>query len=103
MDAYLPDSDFVENLRRALLFGQVNKNLLKSGTGVNLQGNAAYPASTYFVENFQKAISTGTITQAEITTPSTITNVNTYAPADSSFVLECNRAGAFGQLTSSIT
>jgi hypothetical protein len=103
MDPYLPNEEFVQNLRRALQFGQVNRNLLKSGTGVNLQGNAAYPASTMFVENFQRAIATGTITNAQIANPSLITNIDTYAPADASFVLECNRAGAFGQLATTVT
>ena len=103
MDPYLPNEEFVQNLRRALQFGQVNRDLLKSGTGVNLQGNAAYPASAMFVENFQRAIATGTITNAEIADPSLITNIDTYAPADASFILECNRAGAFGQLATTVS
>ena len=103
MDPYLPNEEFVQNLRRALQFGQVNRDLLKSGTGVNLQGNAAYPASEMFVANFQRAVGTGMVTNAEIANPSLITNIDTYAPADASFVLECNRAGAFGQLATTVT
>lgn len=102
-EPYLPNEEFVQNLRRALLFGQVNRDLLKSGTGVNLQGNAAYPASEFFVENFKRAVGTGTVSNSEISSPSTIVNVDTYAPADASFVLECNRAGASGQLADIVT
>ena len=97
---YLPNEEFVDSLRRALVFGQVNVNLLASGTGANLRGSAAYPASEFFITNFKRALATGTITNAQISNPSLIDNIGTYAPADQSFVLECNRAGAFGQLTS---
>jgi hypothetical protein len=97
---YLPNEEFVDNLRRALVFGQVNVNLLASGAGANLQGASAYPASEFFIANFKRALATGTITTGQIANPNLIENLGTYAPADSAFVLECNRAGAFGQLTS---
>jgi len=102
MEPNLPNIEFLQGLRRALKFGQVNRNLLKFGVGADFAGNGPCPASEMFVENFKRAIDSGLITNAELANPSLITNIDTSAPADSFFVLECVRAGAFGQLTNII-
>jgi hypothetical protein len=86
-----------------LLFGQITRDQLRGTTGENLQGSSAYPASDEFVRNFQRAVENGQVTNAQIADPSLIESVDTYARASNAFVLECNRAGAFGQLVTTVT
>lgn len=95
--------EFVSQLRRALLFGQITRAQLRGTSGENLQGNSMYPASNEFVRNFQRAVDIGQVTNAEILNPGLIGDVGTYARAGSDFVLECNRAGAAGQLVTTVT
>jgi hypothetical protein len=95
--------EFVSQLRRALKFGQITRDQLRGTSGENLQGNSAYPASNEFVRNFQRAVDIGQVTNAQILNPSLIGDVGTYAPASRDFVLECNRAGAAGQLVTTVT
>ena len=95
--------EFVSQLRRALLFGQITRDQLRGTSGENLQGNSYYPASNEFVRNFQRAVASGQVTNAQIANPSLIESVGTYARANNDFVLECNRAGAAGQLTTTVT
>ena len=95
--------EFVSQLRRALQFGQITRDQLRGTTGENLQGSSAYPASDEFVRNFQRAVGSGQVTNAQIADPSLIESVDTYARASNAFVLECNRAGAFGQLVTTVT
>ena len=95
--------EFVSQLRRALLFGQITRDQLRGTAGENLQGSSAYPASAEFVRNFQRAVEIGQVTNAQIANPSLIESVDTYARASNAFVLECNRAGAFGQLVTTVT
>ena len=95
--------EFVSQLRRALLFGQITRNQLRGTSGENLQGSSMYPASAEFVRNFQRAVGSGQVTNAQIANPSLIESVGTYARASNDFVLECNRAGAAGQLVTTVT
>ena len=95
--------EFVSQLRRALLFGQITRDQLRGTSGENLQGSSAYPASDEFVRNFQRAVEIGQVTNAQIANPSLIESVDTYARASNDFVLECSRAGAFGQLVTTVT
>lgn len=95
--------EFVSQLRRALKFGQITRNQLRGTSGETLQGSSMYPASAEFVRNFQRAISIGQVTNAQIADPTLIADVGTYARAGSDFVLECNRAGAAGQLVTTVT
>lgn len=95
--------EFVSQLRRALLFGQITRDQLRGTAGENLQGSSAYPASAEFIRNFQRAVEIGQVTNAQIANPSLIESVDTYARASNAFVLECNRAGAFGQLVTTVT
>jgi hypothetical protein len=95
--------EFVSQLRRALLFGQITRDQLRGTAGENLQGSSAYPASDEFIRNFQRAVAIGQVTNAQIADPSLIESVDTYARASNAFVLECNRAGAFGQLVTTVT
>jgi hypothetical protein len=97
------NTEFVSQLRRALLFGQITRDQLRGTTGENLQGSSAYPASDEFIRNFQRAVGNGQVTNAQIADPSLIESVDTYARASNAFVLECNRAGAFGQLVTTVT
>ena len=97
------NTEFVSQLRRALLFGQITRDQLRGTTGENLQGSSAYPASAEFVRNFQRAVDIGQVTNAQIANPSLIESVDTYARASNDFVSECNRAGAFGQLVTTVT
>jgi hypothetical protein len=99
----LANIEFVSQLRRALKFGQITQSQLLGTSGENLQGSSAYPASNEFVTNFTRAVRSGQITNDQISNPSLIGDVGTYARASNDFVLECNRAGAFGQLISIIT
>jgi hypothetical protein len=85
-----------------LKFGQITRDQLL-GTGDNLQGNSGYRASDEFVRNFQRAVGSGQVTNAQIANPTLIGDVGTYTRADNSFVLECSRAGAFGQLNTTVT
>jgi hypothetical protein len=85
------------------LFGQITRDQLRGTSGENLQGNSMYPASNEFVRNFQRAVASGQVTNAQIANPSLIQSVGTYARASSDFVLECNRAGAAGQLATTVT
>ena len=62
-----------------------------------------YPASNEFVRNFQRAVDIGQVTNAQIANPSLIENLGTYARASNDFVLECTRAGAAGQLVTTVT
>lgn len=103
MEVILPNEEFTDNLRRALVFGQVNRAMLLNGDSTKLYGNAKYPASDIFILNFRRAIDTGTVTNAQIAAPNTITGLGTYAKADESFVLECNRAGLYDQLDGIVT
>jgi hypothetical protein len=86
-----------------LIFGQITRAQLRGESGENLQGSSAYPASAEFVRNFQRAVDIGQVTNAQIANPSLIESVDTYARASNDFVLECNRAGAFGQLVTTVT
>jgi len=86
-----------------LLFGQITRDQLRGTAGENLQGSSAYPASDEFIRNFQRAVAIGQVTNAQIADPSLIESVDTYARASNAFVLECNRAGAFGQLVTTVT
>lgn len=95
--------EFVSQLRRALLFGQITRNQLKGTSGETLQGSSMYPASADFIRNFQRAVASGQVTNAQIANPSLIENVGTYARASNDFVLECNRAGAADQLSTTVT
>ena len=95
--------EFVSQLRRALLFGQITRDQLRGTSGENLQGSSYYPASDEFVRNFQRAVGSGQVTNAQILNPSLIENTDTYARANNRFVLECNRAGAAGQLVTTVT
>jgi hypothetical protein len=95
--------EFVSQLRRALKFGQITRDQLRGTAGENLQGSSAYPASNEFIRNFQRAIAIGQVTNAQIANPGLIGDVGTYARASNDFVLECNRAGAFGQLVTTVT
>ena len=95
--------EFVSQLRRALLVGQITRDQLRGTAGENLQGSSAYPASDEFIRNFQRAVAIGQVTNAQIANPSLIESVDTYARASNAFVLECNRAGAFGQLVTTVT
>jgi hypothetical protein len=95
--------EFVSQLRRALLFGQITRNQLRGTSGENLQGSSYYPASDDFVRNFQRAVGSGQVTNAQIANPSLIQSVDTYARANNDFVLQCNRAGAAGQLVTTVT
>jgi hypothetical protein len=95
--------EFVSQLRRALRFGQITRDQLRGTTGENLQGSSAYPASDEFIRNFQRAVAIGQVTNAQIADPSLIESVDTNARASNAFVLECNRAGAFGQLVTTVT
>jgi hypothetical protein len=95
--------EFVSQLRRALKFGQITRDQLRGTAGENLQGSSAYPASNEFIRNFQRAIAIGQVTNAQIADPGLIGDVGTYTRADNGFVLECNRAGAFGQLVTTVT
>ena len=95
--------EFVSQLRRALLFGQITRDQMRGTAGENLQGSSAYPASDEFIRNFQRAVEIGQVTNAQIANPSLIESVDTYARASNAFVLECNRAGAFGQLVTTVT
>jgi hypothetical protein len=95
--------EFVSQLRRALLFGQITRAQLRGTSGENLQGSSYYPASDDFVRNFQRAVASGQVTNAQIANPSLIQSVDTYARANNDFVLQCNRAGAAGQLVTTVT
>jgi len=95
--------EFVSQLRRALLFGQITRAQLRGTSGENLQGSSYYPASDDFVRNFQRAVGSGQVTNAQIANPSLIGSVDTYARANNDFVLQCNRAGAAGQLVTTVT
>ena len=95
--------EFVSQLRRALLFGQITRAQLRGTSGENLQGSSYYPASDDFVRNFQRAVRSGQVTNAQIANPSLIESVDTYARANNDFVLQCNRAGAAGQLVTTVT
>lgn len=95
--------EFVSQLRRALLFGQITRAQLRGTSGENLQGSSYYPASEDFVRNFQRAVGSGQVTNAQIANPSLIESVDTYARANNDFVLQCNRAGAAGQLVTTVT
>jgi hypothetical protein len=95
--------EFVSQLRRALLFGQITRAQLRGTSGENLQGSSYYPASDDFVRNFQRAVGSGQVTNAQIANPSLIESVDTYARANNDFVLQCNRAGAAGQLVTTVT
>jgi hypothetical protein len=86
-----------------LLFGQITRAQLRGTTGENLQGSSYYPASDDFVRNFQRAVGSGQVTNAQIANPSLIESVDTYARANNDFVLQCNRAGAAGQLVTTVT
>jgi hypothetical protein len=86
-----------------LLFGQITRDQLRGTSGENLQGSSYYPASEDFVRNFQRAVGSGQVTNAQIANPSLIESVDTYARANSDFVLQCNRAGAAGQLVTTVT
>jgi hypothetical protein len=86
-----------------LLFGQITRDQLRGTTGENLQGSSYYPASDDFVRNFQRAVASGQVTNAQIANPSLIESVDTYARANNDFVLQCNRAGAAGQLVTTVT
>lgn len=95
--------EFVSQLRRALLFGQITRDQLRGTAGENLQGSSMYPASADFILNFQRAVGSGQVTNAQIANPSLIESVDTYARANNDFVLQCNRAGAAGQLVTTVT
>jgi hypothetical protein len=95
--------EFVSQLRRALKFGQITRAQLRGDSGETLQGSSAYPAQDDFVRNFQRAVGSGQVTNAQIANPSLIGDVGTYTRADNDFVLACNRAGAFGQLVTTVT
>jgi hypothetical protein len=86
-----------------LLFGQITRAQLRGTSGENLQGSSYYPASEDFVRNFQRAVGSGQVTNAQIANPSLIESVDTYARANNDFVLQCNRAGAAGQLVTTVT
>jgi len=86
-----------------LLFGQITRAQLRGTSGENLQGSSYYPASDDFVRNFQRAVGSGQVTNAQIANPSLIESVDTYARANNDFVLQCNRAGAAGQLVTTVT
>ena len=86
-----------------LAFFLHTRDQLRGTAGENLQGSSAYPASAEFVRNFQRAVDIGQVTNAQIADPTLIGDVGTYTRADNGFVLECNRAGAFGQLVTTVT
>jgi hypothetical protein len=71
--------EFVSQLRRALLFGQITRDQLRGTAGENLQGSSAYPASDEFIRNFQRAVAIGQVTNAQIADPSLIESVD-YLP-----------------------
>lgn len=94
------DLEFVDSLKRALVWGQTSYTDLKDGNPSKLQ-NAAYdPASEYFVDNFLRAVNSGQVTVAQIQDPALFTNIGTNSPADQNFVNDCTRAGIFSQLAS---
>lgn len=90
--------EFIDNLKRALVWNQTNHTALTTGDITKLGAAAYMPASEFFVTNFVRAVETNAVTNAQIVDPTLITDIGTNAPVDQSFVDECTRAGLFGQL-----